>query len=352
MKVVNNINKNHWVVRMKTKKRKNFVEMERKVFDIKNEPRPRGAWWWWFWLFFFNNPENPDKPRQLMILWSTKNVKRITCNDLEIELKHYKDKSNLAGAVASWYFDGEKMHHNFLLEQCNISVSGRKLSSDSATPTSFSVDKNRNTVKIGEDFEFVAEAGNRHDFAKTVHNSNNYIGGRGYSIIKLNHLDITGRVKNEPIRGSAYFQRVFVDVPSLPWYWGVFHFENGGILTYFNPRILGKSLKKDISFFDGEKMHEFDEMRIKKSGGDMPTFTISGENGHGKIKFTVSPYSHSSWTFRRKTLGIIPNKLVYNEYPAVISDMKLTDKKGGETITLEDLGKSVGNAEHTTGFLL
>ena len=329
-----------------------IVELERKVFEIQNEPMPRGAWWWWFWLFFFNNPQNPERPRQLMILWSTKNEREISCNDITFRLAPPRDRSALDGIVAAWYFDGEEMHHNFLLEQCNLRISDKELSSDSATPTSFSIDKAKNTVKIGNDFEFIADAGDKHGFVMPTYKSNIYLMNKGYSLLRLNHLDLTGRVNNEEIHGSAYFQRVFVNAPMPPWYWGIFHFEGGGVLSYYRPHLLGKALKKDISFFDGEKMHKFDNMSITSSGGDRPVFTISGETEDEKIDFSVASYSHSSWTFRKRVLGIIPNRLVYNEYPAVISSLRLTNKKTGDEITLKNLGRAVGNAEHTTGLLI
>jgi len=352
---------------MKPKIKRAIIDPEALVFDLQNEPMPRGAWWWWFWLFFFNNPKNPGKPRQLMILWSTKNVKEIDCNDLKINLTPNSNRSVLDGAVASWYFDGEKMHHNFLLEQCHINInkSDNKLYTDSTTPTSFSIDKTKNIIKIGNDFEFIAEPKYKNKFTLPSYHSNNYISSRGYSIIRLNHLDLRGKVKGnnesdesdgnneftESIHGSAYFQRVFVSTPSPAWYWGIFHFENGGILTYFNPYVSKMSLKKDISFFDGKKLHEFVDITVKRTGGEIPIFIVSGENEDEKIKFMVNSYSHSSWTFRKKTLGIIPNKLIYNEYPAVISELELINKGTMKKIVLEDLGKSVGNAEHATGFL-
>ena len=330
-----------------------LIDLEQKVFAINHEPMPRGAWWWWFWLFFFDNPNNPATPRQLMILWSTKNVREIECNSLTIKLNHHHvDRSNLDGAVAAWYFDGETMHHNFLLEQCSIKVSDKGLSSNSRTPTYFSINKTENTVKIGDDFEFIAKAGNNHDFTMPSYHAHTYLGNMGYSIIRLNHLNLSGRLKNKPIQGSAYFQRVFVTAPAIPWYWGIFHFENGGVLTYFKPYLLGKAVKKEISFFDGDKLHEFTDLNVTASGGTIPTFTVSGENEYETITFRVNSYAHSSWTFRRKVLGIISNNLTYNEYPAIISDLKLANKKTGKTIISADLGSSVGNAEHTTGLLL
>jgi hypothetical protein len=336
---------------MKTKIRNNLIDIEKKVFDIKNEPMPPGAWWWWFWLFFFNNPKNPDKPMQLMLLWSTKNAKEIHCNDIKFKLNLPLNKNNLRGVVAAWYFDGEKMHDNFLFEQCNIKISDKMLSSDSTIPTSFSINKNKNIIKIGKDFELTAELENGHEFTSPTYHSNTYIGNKGYSMIRLIRLKLTGKIKNEKIHGSAFFHRIFVNAPSPSWHWGIFHFEKGGILTYFNPYLFGKSLKKDITFFDGNKVHEFNDINVKLLMKGMPVFAISGESMNEKINFIVNTYSNYSWILKKKTLGIIPNKLIYKEYPAVISDFKLTNKRTGENIVLENLGKSVGNVEHTTGFL-
>jgi len=297
---------------MKLKNKVNSIDLERKVFDIKNEPRLQGAWWW-FWLFFFNNPKNPEKPRQLMILWSTKNVKEIDCNNLKIKLNHSQDMNKLDGAVAAWYFDGERMHHNFLLEQCHINVSDKEISSNSTIPTFFSINKTKNTINIGNNFEFITETGNKYDFTIPTYHSHTYFGNMGYSMIRLNRLNLKGKIKNKPIHGSAFFQRVFLNAPAIPWYWGIFHFENGGILSYFNLHLLGKSLSKSISLFDGNKMHEFKDINVEKSGENTPTFIISGENKHEKINFTINSYSHSSWIFRKKVLRIIPNKLIYND---------------------------------------
>lgn len=327
------------------------IKFGEKLFDIEDEPMPRGAWWWWFWMFFFDNPKNPDKPRQLMILWSTKNVKKISCNTLDIKIDKAKTGNVLDGAVAAWYFDGEKMHHNYLLDQCDIKIGKQELSTEEPQ-TSFAVKGETALVRIGDDIEFVAEPTGKHDFLKPNYHANSFLGSKGYAITKVNHLDLKGTVDRKPITGTAYFQRVFVNAPAVPWYWGSFHFENGAVLTYTNQMVFRKAIKKHIAFFDGKEMHELNDVDVRRSGGKIPTFKVTGETGDKKIAFTVSAYAHSSWTFKKKSLGFIPNKLVYNEYPAVVSDLKFLDRKTGKKLTEKDLGKSVGNAEHTTGYLL
>jgi len=331
---------------------KNVVKHGEKLFDTQEEPMPRGAWWWWFWMFYFNNPDDPDKPRQLMILWSTKNVKTIDCNGLEINIKRPLDRKNLDGAVAAWYFDGRKMHHNFLLEQCNIKVKDYGIFTDSDPETSFVIGEDRHIVKIGDDFEFIAEPRDDHEFVMPSYHANTFVGSKGYGITKINRLDLGGKVHGEPINGSAYFQRVFVSAPAVPWYWGSFHFANGGVLTYTNQMVLGKAIKKNVSFFDGKQLHELGDVTVKRLGGELPEFRVTSKTEDAEIAFTVKAYAHSSWTFRKKSLGVLPNKLVYNEYPSTITDFQFRDKKSGRRLLLGDLGKSVGNAEHTTGYLL
>jgi hypothetical protein len=336
---------------MELKSKEKPIDLEKEVFNIKNKSMPNGSWLWWFWLFFFNNPKNSEKPRQLMILWSTRNSKEMECNNLKIKINQNPNRSILNGVVAAWYFDGEKMNHSFLLEPCNFKIKDKELSSDSTVPTYFSVDKNKNIVKIGNKFEFITKAENKHSFTSPIYQTNTYISNKGYTMLKLNHLNLNGKVENKPIHGSAYFQRVLVNSPLSSWYWGLVHFENGGVMTYFNPYFLGKSFRKDISFFDGKEMHKFDDIILKKNGEKTPSFIVSGENKNEKINFIVNSYSHSSWTLKKKSLGIIPSKLIYNEYPSVVSEFKLINKKTGEKITLENLGKAVGNVEHGIGLL-
>jgi len=131
-------------------------DYEKGVFSLEGEPWNPGSWWWWFWLFFFDNPLDPSRPRQLMILWSTKNVDEIDCNDYKISMGHKSGPGRLDGAVAAWYFDGEVMQHNYLLEKGVVELSEDRLDFKSSQPSSFEVDKGLNRIRIGDDFKFNA----------------------------------------------------------------------------------------------------------------------------------------------------------------------------------------------------
>ncbi len=335
---------------MKPKPKSSEVQdFEKEIFNVLNKPLRKGAWLWWFWLFYIKTPKS-KKPRQLMILWSSKNNPIVECNGVTVTCRQPTDKSKFDGTVAAWYFDGKKMNHNLIIEQCNLKVSDTKITSDTKIPTSYQVNKTNSVVKIGNDFKFIATREGDHKFLKPTASSIECL-GKGYSILKVIRMNLTGTIKNEKITGTAYLQKVYVNSPTVPWYWGSFHFDNGGVILYFNPRIAGKAIKKQLYFFDSKKLYKFKKMSVKRIEGKLPVFEVSGENDNEKISFRVNPYSHSSWTFKRKVLGLLPTNMIYNEYPSTISDLFLTDKTG-KNLLIKGLGNSVGNAEHATGMLL
>ena len=336
---------------MKFKDKEKSVNLENRTFSLGKNDINGGGWLWWFWLFFIDDPAEVDKPRQLAILWSMKDDKSVTCNGEEFEFKG-SEEENTAGVVAAWYFDGQEMNHNLLLEKTNLDINSSSMVTKGDVPTSFEINGESCKVKIGDEFEFNATP-REYDFAINSRSSGDYPLGMSYSMLRSNRLELDSTIKGEDSEGSAYFQRVLVDAPTPSWYWGIFHFENGAILDYYKPSLLGKSLKEEIAFYDGEKKHEFEKVSVDMDeSGDLPLFHVSAENNDGskEINFTVKPYSKASWKFEKKIAKVIPNKLTYREYPAKISSLELIDKE--KRITLEDLGSSVGNAEYTTGFLL
>ena len=55
------------------------------------------------------------------------------------------------------------------------------------------------------------------------------------------------------------------------------------------------------------RLYDFNDITVKRiDAGDFPDFEVSGIEGDREIKFTVVCYDHSSWTFRKRSLGIVP----------------------------------------------
>ena len=47
-----------------------------------------------------------------------------------------------------------------------------------------------------------------------------YAAGLGYDILRLHGTKAVGEIDGAEVRGTAYFQKVKVQAPSVPWYWG------------------------------------------------------------------------------------------------------------------------------------
>src|SRR5271157_4644588 len=78
------------------------------------------TWHWWWWVHFFENPEAPEFPKQLMILWGTRNCRRVRVNDFywnpKIPMETDGTHATFESMVASWYYDGRKMHDPLFLD--------------------------------------------------------------------------------------------------------------------------------------------------------------------------------------------------------------------------------------------
>ena len=288
-----------------------------------------------------------------MILWSTKKDKEIECNDLKIVLNHNLEKRSGGkirdGAVASWYFDGKKMHHNFLLSQTPLLFSRDALRTENPD-TGIFVKGRKITVRIRKNIKFDLDLKEKNPFTMPTHDKKRML-GFNYELLRMNKLNLSGVVDGKRVNGSAYFQRVFLNAPALPWYWGIFYFKNGAALTYFKihmGKYLGKiPIKKDIAFFYRGKLYRISDIKVRRTEkAGLPIFHVSGEGKERKFDFTVESYSDSWWKFRKNST------FTWHEYPAVIKKFEFVDKRTGKKVTEKDLGIGIGNAEQSFGILV
>lgn len=325
-------------------------EIIQKIFDMRNLSFGRYGWVWWFWLFFFENPLDPKKSRQIGILWSAKNDANIKCNGMGMGTKDpLKEDGSLRGGVAAWYFDGLKMHDNLLLSKVKINQNSCNIFTTSPK-TTFQFKNDVFYVNVEDKMKFEAKLENDNEFAAPSLKEHKHL-GFGYEMIGINKLDLKVMIDDEISEGSAYFQKVYLNSPPIPWYWGIFHFEHGASLSYFNPYFLSRSVKKDISFYDGEMLHRFKNITVKKTENSLPTFCISANEGGKSIEFLVETYSKTLWNFTKKRF-FIPIKFSYKQYPAKIIRFEFKDKQNNLRLSENDLGIGIGNAEHSRGILI
>ncbi|MEF8834727.1 MAG: hypothetical protein V5A76_01080 [Candidatus Thermoplasmatota archaeon] len=342
------------------------------------------SWYWWWWIFFIDDPDNPGRPKQLMILWSTKCTDHIKVMDKEWSLENFpkweENRLELEGMVAAWWYDGEDMEDPLFLEETDILVEkddeGGSLKTDIENcEYSLSGNPEKYTVKIKDsdnDFTFELTPSNSY-LSKHRPNEERYTDDYGYNIMKIHGMNLDGRIDGKEVEGTAYFQRVCVDAPAVPWYWGVFHGEDGSFLQYFDlfvgPQMFRSkdtqrsmlewgdiSVSRSVIFYHREtdKEYRFNKESIeieKELKKGLPIFTVKGKEDGNKISIRSRAYSRAFWRFQQKRRFGMKQVLYYNEYPAEVLDFSFESVEDSLKLEKEDIGRMYGNFEHTWGKL-
>ena len=351
------------------------------------EPKKGFRWCWWFWLVFIDNPVDPDRPRQVMILWSFKDAPTI------IHDTHYHpgdgvartlEKDTFPGVVAAWYFDGEEMDHDLALEQGPVTVEREldnpgtgRLFIDTPTDNDYVFEGSPRDWRLRirnekHDMDYTIRLEKPNVFTSPLYRTKHFLRGLFmYSVVKLNRCTMEGTVDGEKVTGTAYLQRIGMNNPCLPWFWGVLHFADGSILKYFFPHVstaifrsdpaqrmpgherLWFPAKREMEFYHAptDTLHTFKRGTVERHDREngMPEFDITFRSPTKNLTVTIDSYAHTHWRFRGKRPLLPINDLYYNEYPVRATHLSFTH--GGREVTLADTGPGAGNAEHTWGGL-
>ena len=396
---------------------------EQLMWDLNTENIiPNVTWWWWWWLFFIHNPKDPKHWKQLMILWSIKDTKRIKVMDHiwipKGKITKTDNSLTFPGMVCAWFFDGKQMHDPYIIQEKVFKSSwksgayskklkaqivgakhesgiGKKVSKVFGLPDFDKIGSGKlgvidedNFVFTGtpmrynvkfhhekDNFNFIIEPMSRF-MSEPEFTFRKYIGKMGYTIYRIKGMKLSGEMSangvSERISGSAYFQKIKLNSPAVPWYWGIFHFKGGGHLHYMIPHV-GPSmfrtkvkphsrldwgeikLSKTLDFFNAKnkKLYHFDKLELKKdfTPEKLPIFNLLGSNQPGqRLELSIKSYAHAYWRFEQKTT-IKSRIFFYNEYPAIITKLKIYGKDNSVLIDLKDLGDSIGHCEHSWGRL-
>ena len=69
--------------------------------------------------------------------------------------------------------------------------------------------------------------------------------GMGYGISRLHGALCSGKIDEKKVNGTAYFQKVCVQAPSPPWFWGMLHLDDGSYIDWFVPHVSPTLTAKD-----------------------------------------------------------------------------------------------------------
>ncbi|MFH1306370.1 MAG: hypothetical protein ABIH83_01775 [Candidatus Micrarchaeota archaeon] len=364
-------------------------EILENIWSVPSIKLMPGGWLWWFWLFFIHdeNTKKTGRCRQIEILWSIKQDSLISVNGMDISVPRQiipkGNKLGLDGAVAAWYYDGKKVRENFVLEKSMMSLDMEKksITAPGNTPSMLmqkSDEEWLTKIKTDEvEFELVAKYIDKHPANDPHYDSTKYLAGLlrvdGTRIerFELEGTEKTADGKIKQIKGTAYFQKMYLASPPPQWYWGIYHFSDGSFLTYMqayvNKNILRDNagiktelvspanlLTSDIAVYHAPSKRVFKTQKMKimpkRISENLYSHSISAQGDGFEIKGVCSAYAHACWTFV-KNISIFPIKSTfkYNEYPAVFERLEIQFQDGSEQIVLEN---GWGNMENSWGILL
>lgn len=372
------------------------------------------TWDWWWWLVMLDDEEGRPAGQQLMVLWSTKDNDRVEVNGQPWQPKGRPAADEhgaflIDGMVCAWWFDGQRMHEPYIKRTCNMiampdthprwpGTGGLGEGGGAVVPLleedlsmGLRSDKSSFWLNLRGDPEAV-KGGAPASMALTLTPWNpamsvarpstaTYAAGMGYDILRVHGTRVTGTVGDRDVQGTAYFQKVCVQAPSPPWYWGVLHFEDGSYIDWFLPHLAPTLAardarpwkKRDIQHFalsQGGLFHDAKHQRTERFGkvevvkvaspmseGDhghspdapLPRFTVHLLNGRTSIKLEVQAVERAHWHFDQPTRGGLWSHLTYNEYPLELKRLEIVDEFGVRT--RKDYGWVRGNAEHAWGML-
>lgn len=375
------------------------------------EPIQHLTWDWWWWLVMLDDDEGNPSGKQLMVLWSTKTNDLVKVNDTVWKPSGRPSDSfdgayNIDGMVCAWWFDGKRMHEPLLKEICTMTViedtssiwpnhkkagkGGGALIPHLKQDCSMGLRSELNSFWL--ELDSASNSSVQSKFSLEIspwnptlsharHLQADYLGGMGYDILRIHGAKVRGHIDGVPHQGTAYFQKVCVQAPSPPWYWGVLHFEDGSYLDWFLPHVSMTMTSRDsrpwkqrdvshISLSQGGLFHDatyqrterFGKVTVHKKmstmvesehgahpGSPLPEFLVELKNGRTTIRLQAQAIERAHWHFDQPTRGGMWSHLTYNEYPLSVQKIEISDEFGKRT--LEDFRWIRGNAEHAWGIL-
>jgi hypothetical protein len=362
-------------------------------------PQNHLTWDWWWWLVMLDDPKNMEPGKQLMVLWSTKDNEMVQVNDITWNPKgkpgfDEQGAIRLDGMVCAWWFDGSVMHDEIISHVCDMIVlpanhsswpsSSKSNRGGGAVVPLLDSDCSMGMVEDRSKFWLNLNLSERSPIQSvqldltpwnpamsTARQANaTYATNMGYDILRLHGTKVSGVIDGESVSGTAYFQKVCVQAPSVPWYWGMLHFSDGSYLDWFLPHasltMLSRDArawkKRDIShialsqgglFHDAQNKRserfEIVSVKKKKQPNNLPHFDVQLQNGRTTIHISAQAVERAHWDFHQPTRGGVWSHLTYNEYPLIVKTLRIEDEFGVRVKS--DYEWLRGNAEHSWGFL-
>ena len=242
------------------------------MWTLQNRPHLHHLTWdWWWWLVMLEDPDGKPSGRQLMVLWSTKDnpLVEVSGTPWTPQGRPGFDEHHgmaLDGMVCAWWFDGTQMHEPVIKRICRIvAMPDSHQEWPSADPNSgkgggavvplleedlsmglksdlsefwlnLTTDEDASHPNVPKEMRLKLTPWNG-AMSTAREATATYAGNMGYDILRLHGTKASGTLDDETVKGTAYFQKVSVQAPSVPWYWGVLHLDDGSYIDWFMPHL-------------------------------------------------------------------------------------------------------------------
>ena len=291
------------------------------------------TWDWWWWLVMLDDPKNVEPGKQLMVLWSTKDNKMVQVHDVPWNPKGKPGFDEhggiqLDGMVCAWWFDGSVMHDEIISHVCDMIVlpahhpswpsnTKSSLGGGAVVPlldSDCSMGMLEDHSKFWLNLNLSEKSPIRsvqldltpwNPAMSTARQANaTYAANMGYDILRLHGTKVSGVIDDESVSGTAYFQKVCVQAPSVPWYWGMLHFSDGSYLDWFLPHASLTMLSRDARAW---KKRDISHIALSQ-GGLFHELKINEVNA---LKLYLSRRINSQTTCRFSMYGLRMGGLQY-----------------------------------------
>ena len=347
---------------------------------------------WWFILLA---PKGRDGygPRQMMFTVATRADKQVRINDtwlpaMDLARRVEGGVDRFPAIAVGWYNDGQTVHEGVLHDVATAALSSSEQAlrcwtddSETAYGCEFRAAPGpapglEVTVRghgLAAHFTSWGDLDSEYTSPALIDDSPNPLGNVNF--IAWRRMHFAGEFDlpegREHLEGLAYFQRICMNMPLIPWkwFWGVF--PDGTIFSTFLPYVGLNLTRREYRFFSRDWLEQtvvpirktgymkgpgaappihFDRVTADPivAGRAHPEFLVTARNGRGDwLSFRTESHGHAGFGVHRPVAGPLQTHWAYNEYMYRMVD--LNGMVSGQPVNSATMGQGYGNVEYTWG---
>jgi hypothetical protein len=349
----------------------------------------------WFFFVLFPKQDTGYGPKQLMFSFASKAGNTYGVNGIWQKGMTTKDEDGVERdfmtTAVGWCFDGKEVHEDLVHQPVLARISkegwlkawvdqenGEKYGGEIIAPNLgedrlevyFNGERGFGNFKVWSEDEWSMTKPENYDTANKLFSS---------LLIAWRKFSFKGRFgyngSEEELEGYGYFQRVCVNLPTMPWYWPILMFPDGSIYSSFQPffgtssftynkKLLNRTLRKlrlnlsSTAYYAdniSKQLIEFSDSFVQEvnvgESDDVYIEAVSKNDDTGDyIKVKMKSLGETGFDLEKYLWGYFHSLWNYNEH--IVKVVEIEGKIGDKIITKKDYtGENTiyGNCEYCWG---